>query len=803
MVCFACVLDARKRDKDKGAELAAITVDYPVKNSIFPPDFHPPTFQWRDPVESASSWWIDIEFADGSPAKRVKAAGERMKVGRIDERCTGYVPPTLTPNEAAAHVWKPEPELWSEIKRHSVGRPATITITGIGAGAEQPLSRGRVALTTSKDPVGAPIFYRDVPLIPFPTEKGIIKPLPTEAVPLIAWRLRFVGDSEGKVMMEGLPTCANCHSFSRDGKTLGLDVDGPQNDKGLYALVPVQKQMAIRNEDVIKWSSFQVEPSTKRFGFMSQVSPDGQYVITTIENPGKHVRGLDDRFYNAGYKDYGFGQVFYPTKGILAWYSKATKKLEPLPGADDPALVQSNATWSPDGKWIVFVRATAREPYPAGAKDSEYANDPNETQIQYDLYRIPFNEGRGGVPERIEGASENGKSNNFAKVSPDINWIVYVRCKNGLLMRPDSELYIVPFKGGTARRLDCNLPRMNSWHSWSPNGRWLVFSSKGRSLYTEMFLTHIDENGQDSPAIRIENATAANRAVNIPEFVNIPPGGMEKIDTPATEFYRLFDLALSLARKGDYAAAIPEWRKALEYNPEDPKAYNNLGSALARQRNADEAIEQFRKALELEPGFGEAHVNLGVALAEKGKLDEALLHFARAAELTPDNPKAHGNLGGVLIQKGRLEEGIASCRKALEFDPAYTEVHNNLAIALMRTGKLDEAVPHLKKALEADPNSIGLHFNLGRALAMSARYGEAIPHLEKAGASGEPGILGALASIYAQTGRFADALGTARKALRTATERNDPSLIGLLQGNIDMYQKALQSAGGPAPASQP
>lgn len=58
-------------------------------------------------------------------------------------------------------------------------------------------------------------------------------------------------------------------------------------------------------------------------------------------------------------------------------------------------------------------------------------------------------------------------------------------------MRPDSQLYIVPFKGGKARRLDCNLSVMNSWHTFSPNGHWLAFSSKGRSLYTQLFLTHI------------------------------------------------------------------------------------------------------------------------------------------------------------------------------------------------------------------------------------------------------------------------------------------------------------------------
>ena len=115
---------------------------------------------------------------------------------------------------------------------------------------------------------------------------------------------------------------------------------------------------------MIKWNSFKTENATKRFGFMSQISPNGQYVVTSIENPGTHVRGLDDRFYNAGYKDLAFGQVFYPTRGILAWYSKATGKLQPLPGADDPRYVQASAVWSPDGKYLLFLKAEAREPYP-------------------------------------------------------------------------------------------------------------------------------------------------------------------------------------------------------------------------------------------------------------------------------------------------------------------------------------------------------------------------------------------------------------------------------------------------------
>src|SRR5208283_611743 len=98
------------------------------------------------------------------------------------------------------------------------------------------------------DPVGAPIFYRDVPLMPSELQKGVIKPLAQSALPLIGWRLRNIAEPSSRLLLTGLHTCANCHSFSRDGKTLGLDLDGPANDKGLYALASIKPEMSIRNQ---------------------------------------------------------------------------------------------------------------------------------------------------------------------------------------------------------------------------------------------------------------------------------------------------------------------------------------------------------------------------------------------------------------------------------------------------------------------------------------------------------------------------------------------------------------------------
>ncbi len=187
--------------------------------------------------------------------------------------------------------------------------------------------------------------------------------------------------------MEKLPTCVNCHSASRDGKTLGLDVDGPNNNKALYGLLPLTRVSTISKEYVIKWSDF-TENVPQRFGFMSQVSPDGKFVVTSVEVPGSGSRHLGDRLYQGFYPAYGFVQVFYPTRGVLAWYSRESGKLQPLSGADDPRYVQACAFWSPDGKYLVFSRAAARDPYTPGQPASRYANDPNETQIQYDLYQV-------------------------------------------------------------------------------------------------------------------------------------------------------------------------------------------------------------------------------------------------------------------------------------------------------------------------------------------------------------------------------------------------------------------------------
>ena len=784
-------------------ETDRILIDYPLNGSVFPPDMEAPTFLWRDPAVNADAWTVDVTFANGSAVLHVDAKGERMHVGEIDPRCisANNKLPELTPEQAAAHTWKPDVATWTTMKKQAGNGAVTITIRGYAsADGRQAVSSGAMQMHVSADPVNAPIFYRDVPLMPSETEKGFIKPLAANAVPLIAWRMRNVADAQSHVVMTGLHTCANCHSFAANGKTLGLDMDGPQNDKGLYALAPVAKKMTIGTENMVSWSRFRGDEGVQlRVGFMSQVSPDGRFVVTTIRPPGANTSQF---YYVSNFKDYRFLQVFYPTRGILAWYNRTTKKLQPLPGADDPQYIQSNAVWSPDGKYLVFSRAIAKDPYRADGKMAAYANDPLEIQIQYDLYRIPFNNGKGGKPEPIAGASQNGMSNSFPKVSPDGKWIVFVEAHNGQLMRPDGKLYMVPAAGGAARRMNCNTPVMNSWHSFSPNGRWLVFSSKSRSPYTQMFLTHIDAEGNDTPAILIENSTAANRAVNIPEFVNMEPSGIDHIDTPAVDFYKQFDVAEDLAKKGQYAAAIPEWTKALAMEPNDAHALNNYAQTLARSGATDRAIVEFRKAIavkpeypeaennlafvfagagrpsdaiehyrmaiEEKPAYAEAHNNLGHVLTEQGNLDGAIEQFQQALTINPYYAAAHNGLGFALASTNRLDGAADEYRHAIEADPRYADAYNNLGVVMARQRRVDEAIEEFNKAIELDPACVGAESNLGHALLAKDRVDEAIPHLVKAvGANSNSAELhNDLGTALAERGRLDEAIPEFERALQ-------------------------------------
>jgi Tfp pilus assembly protein PilF len=668
----------------------SLEVKYPLDETLFPPEIVAPTFVWNDATEQVEKWTVLLRFGNSDEALRF---------------------PTTEPR------WRPSEADWADIKQRSVEQDAEVAIVGVGAGA-QALSAATIRIRTSTDPVGDSIFYREVPL-PFLTA--------VQDPSRIRWRYGSIDSQEQPpIVLEDLPVCGNCHSFSSDGSVLGLDVDYG-NDKGAYAVLPVAPQMTLNDEKIITWSDYKKGDGETTFGLLSQVSPDGRYVISTVK----------DRAVFVATPDIWFSQLFFPIKGILVVYDTQTGTYQALPGADDPEYVQSNPTWSPDGKSIVFARTKAyRKDVVANAtsvllseKDvPEFVND--KEPFKFDLYRVPFNDGRGGKAEPIEGASHNGKSNYFAKFSPDGKWIIFCKAENYMLLMPDSELYIIPAAGGEARRLRANTPRMNSWHSWSSNGRWLVFSSKANTAYTQLFLTHIDEDGQSTPPVVLERFTGADRAANIPEFVALPADALVKITEQFLDAYSFLRAGMANERTGNYPAAVRAYERGLAIEPDNVELLNSLGFSLFQQGKSKEAVVALEKAIAVDPKHWKSHNNLALAAIDIGELEVAEAHYRDSLAIKPQ-PAIYNDLGFVLERQGLPDEAAKAYREAVKLDPDSASAQYNLGSSLARSGNFAEAENHLRRALKKSPNS-QTYTGLGIVLWQLGRADEAIANLQAA-----------------------------------------------------------------------
>jgi tetratricopeptide (TPR) repeat protein len=721
---------------------ARLRITYPQEGTLFPPEIVAPTFVWEDETGGVDRWYVVV---------RDEAGGEVLREA-VD-----------------APRWRPSEERWREIKRRSAERDAEVTVAGFDqARRATVLSAGRVHIRTSADPVGDALFYREVPL-PFLTA--------VQDPSRIRWRYGTIDMESGPpIVLQNLPVCGNCHSFADNGSVLGLDVDYG-NDKGAYGILPVSTHMVMDEEKIITWADYKREDDELTFGLLSRVSPTGRYVISTVK----------DRSVFVAIPDLMISQLFFPIKGILVVYDRETKRFAALPGADDPHYVQTNAVWSPDGTEIAFARTTAHRAERLEQQNSALVDEKDVPEFivekrpfRYDLYRIPFNDGKGGSPEPIAGASDNGMSNYFPKYSPDGKWIVFTQSKSYMLLQPDSELWIVPTAGGAARRLRHNTPRMNSWHSWSSNSRWLVFSSKVNGPYTQLFLTHIDAEGNDSPPVLLERFTSPDRAANIPEFVRLPGNAIADIREQFLDAYSFLRAGMANQNTGDRKGAERAYRRGLEIAPDNVELRNALGWALFQDGRTAEAVAEYERALAVDPQHAKAHNNLALALVELGRLEEAEGHFQASLAIEP-RAEIYSDLGFVKARLGRGEEALADYRKALELDPNCASAHLNLAVTFVQAGALADAESHYRRALPGRPTA-ETHNGLGFVLARQGRMDEAIAEFRTAIEVDSRYVpaYNNLAEALAKQGKLADAAEYYRRSL---AERPNPSVHNAL-GNV-------------------
>lgn len=198
--------------------------------------------------------------------------------------------------------------------------------------------------------------------------------------------------------------------------------------------------------------------------------------------------------------------------------------------ANDSLQLETFPYWHPDGKSLWYVSAAV--PYVPESKMSEFQADQYQT-VKYDLYRIPFDPDTHafGNAECMLAASELGASVTLPRPSPDGRYLLFTVGNYGTfhIWHRESDLYLMDIDSLSIRPAhELNSANVESYHSWSSNGRWVIFSTRrDDGSYTRLYIAHFRPDGTFSKPFPLPQATPdadLNRmkSYNIPEFMVCP-----------------------------------------------------------------------------------------------------------------------------------------------------------------------------------------------------------------------------------------------------------------------------------------
>lgn len=177
--------------------------------------------------------------------------------------------------------------------------------------------------------------------------------------------------------------------------------------------------------------------------------------------------------------------------------------------------------FSPDGKYLYYSTAKAVNNV-----------ERNYKAVKYSICRIAFDEKKqrfGDEVDTIYNAREEGRSAVLPRISPDGKRLAFTVSDYGnfTIWHQDADIYMANLESGETCRVDIiNSDRVESYHSWSRNSRWLAFSSRrDDGIYTRPYFAHIDNNGEASKPFMLPQKNPANYykmqkfSYNIPELI--------------------------------------------------------------------------------------------------------------------------------------------------------------------------------------------------------------------------------------------------------------------------------------------
>lgn len=291
-------------------------------------------------------------------------------------------------------------------------------------------------------------------------------------------------------------SCMNCHSFRMQDPTNML-----LHTRGTYP-----STMLIRGDTIEKLNTRTAE--TMSALVYPSWHPSGRYIAFSVNDTYQEFHTSDRKRVEV-----------YDRASDVVVYDIEKHELLTAPELFSETQFESFPTFSPDGKTLYY-----------GSADS--CSMPNRFKdVKYSLCAIsfdPINRKFGNVVDTIFNAKLENKSASFPRVSPDGKYLLYTRGDYGsfFIWHKEADLYIYNLESRKHYPLEAaNSDDAESYHSWSSNSRWIVFSSRRiDGLYTRPFIAHIDENGIAGKAFVLPQKDTkyydeSMKSFNVPELV--------------------------------------------------------------------------------------------------------------------------------------------------------------------------------------------------------------------------------------------------------------------------------------------
>ena len=278
---------------------------------------------------------------------------------------------------------------------------------------------------------------------------------------------------------------------------------------------------------------------------------------------------------------------------------------------------------------------------------------------------------------------------------------------------------------------------------------------------------------------------------------------LSDVTTPSLDALHAFTLADAKHAAGDEMAAIPEYQRAIELDPNFATAYarlgtayNNLGQTQLSEQNRKKAFELRDRASEREKLYIMSHY-----YADSGQYDKGITALELYEQTYPRDSTPANNLSNIYNQLGQYENALDKARKAVELEPDSMSGYFNLALAYAGLNRMDEAKATAQAGLKRVPSNselqwmlAGVAWNQNDVTLLESE----LTATEDSGAGGKMLALGTRAALAAGHGKYRQMRAFMKNMEDAAKSNNLPEAVAV----GDAQRSAWEALGGVGPSAR-